>query len=284
MRCTPAILLTLLAVACSPTPETSRADRTSEESSIQTQLPAPDVRGEVVDYEVDGVPLKGFLAYDENRAGPRPGVLVVHEWWGHNEYSRKRAEMLAEMGYTAFALDMYGDGKLAEHPEDAQKFMMEATEEMSVAVARFEAARELLEGHSTTDSERIAAIGYCFGGAVVLHMARLGTDLDAVASFHGDLVARAEVEPGAIQARILVANGEDDPFVSQEQIAAFLQEMEDADADMEFVAYPGAVHSFTNPAATEIGEAFDMPLAYDATADRESWNKLAALLAETFAE
>ncbi|MFQ5526515.1 MAG: dienelactone hydrolase family protein [Thermoanaerobaculia bacterium] len=276
----PSTLLVVLALGCSP--QSAPQAETSEETTLRAELPAPDVRGEVIKYEVDGVQLTGFMAYDEDRTGPRPGVIVVHEWWGHNEYARKRAEMLAEMGYTAFALDMYGDGKLAQHPEDAQKFMMEVTENLDVAIARFQAARELLEQHETTDPERTAAIGYCFGGAIVLHMARVGSDLDAVASFHGDLMARAKVEPGSIHARILVAHGADDPFVPVEQIEAFEQEMENVDADLTFIAYPGAVHSFTNPGATEVGQKFDMPLAHNPEADRSSWSELDRFLAETF--
>jgi dienelactone hydrolase len=275
----------LLTLACSPPSDSgSKAPQgdppAGEAAPAQSSL--PEIRGEVVHYQADGVTLTGYIAYDERQEGTRPGVLVVHEWWGHNEYARERARMLAEMGYTALALDMYGDGKLAEHPEDAQKFMMEVTGNLDVVVDRFQTARGLLEQHATTDPEKTAAIGYCFGGAVVLHMARLGADLDAVASFHGDLAARTEIKPGTITARILVAHGADDPFVPQDQLEAFRQEMADAEVDMKFVAYPGAVHSFTNPGATAVGERFEMPLAYNREADLESWNELESLLAETF--
>ncbi len=275
-------LLAVHALACSPAPQSTSPSDTSGESSAPTANQAPEVRGEAVGYEVGGVPLTGYLAWDANRSGKRPGIIVVHEWWGHNEYAQKRAEMLAEMGYTAFALDMYGDGKLAEHPADAQKFMTEVSDDMDTLVARFSAAREILEQNEHTDPEKIAAIGYCFGGAVVLHMARLGSDLDAVASFHGDLAARTEIEPGTVTARLLVAHGADDPFVPEEQLVAFEEEMENADVDLTFIAYPGAVHSFTNPGATEIGQTFDMPLAYDADADAKSWTELERFLAETF--
>lgn len=242
----------------------------------------PDLRGEPVDYTVGETALRGYMAWDAAVTGPRPGVLVVHEWWGHNDYARERADMLAEMGYTAFALDMYGEGKLAEHPDDAQAFVDEVISDMPGAEARFRAALELLREHPSTDPERTAAIGYCFGGGVVLHMARVGEDLDAVASFHGSLGTAAPAQPGTVKARVLVLNGNEDPMVTPEHVEAFEKEMADAGVDMRFVGYPGAQHSFTNPGATAIGEEFGMPLAYHEEADRQSWAELEEFLAETF--
>jgi dienelactone hydrolase len=242
---------------------------------------AVEIIGEEVTYEADGTVLKGYIAYDAS-AGPRPGVLVVHEWWGHNDYVRDRARMLAVMGYTAFALDMYGDGKVATHPEDAQKFMMEVLANLDAAEARFRAAKLVLQEHPSTDPDDIAAIGYCFGGAVVLHMARSGEDLDAVASFHGSLGTQSPAQPGMIKARLLVANGADDPFVPAAEVEAFRAEMAAAGADLNFISYPGVVHSFTRPGATEIGEQFDLPLRYDEAADKDSWSQLTLLLSESF--
>lgn len=242
------------------------------------------IRGEEVEYEVGDAKLTGFIAWDENVKGARPGGLIVHEWWGHNDYVRKRAKMLAEMGYTAFALDMYGDGKYAEHPGDAQKFMMEVLSNMDVGVARFEAAKKLLEEHATTDSEQTAAIGYCFGGAVVLHMARIGADLDAVASFHGTLSTQSPAQKGAVKARLLVEHGAADPFIPAAQVEAFKKEMADAEADMTFHAYEGAKHAFTNPEATSYGEKFGLPLEYDEEADKKSWSELGIFLAEVFGD
>lgn len=245
---------------------------------------ASDITGEEVSYEVAGVKLTGFLAYDASSSDPRPGVLVVHEWWGHNQYVRDRALMLAEMGYTALALDMYGDGKQADHPEDAQKFMMEVLGNMSAGQTRFEAARSVLENHASTDAGRTAAIGYCFGGAVVLQMARSGMDLAGVASFHGNLSTKTPAQPGAVKARLLVLHGADDPFVPAEQVAGFKQEMSDAGAEMRFIAYPGAAHAFTNPGATQKGEKFDLPLAYNKEADQASWVELERFLENVFSE
>jgi dienelactone hydrolase len=241
------------------------------------------VVGEEVEYDVDGVKLTGYLAYDDAIQGQRPGVLVVHEWWGHNDYVRHRADMLAEMGYTALALDMYGDGKQASHPEDAQKFMMEVFSNMDEGTKRFVAAREILESHPTSAAGSTAAIGYCFGGNIVLQMARKGMDLKGVASFHGNLSTQNPAQPGAIQSPILVMHGADDPFVPAEQVDAFKAEMTNAGADMRFIAYPGAVHAFTNPGATAMGEQFGLPLKYDEAADTQSWAELDGFLKQVFA-
>jgi len=238
----------------------------------------PKIQGKAVEYSAQGVVMKGFLAYDENVKGMRPGVLVVHEWWGQNDYVRKRARMLAEMGYTALALDMYGEGKQAEHPNDAGKFATELMKNFDVARARFTAAMDFLKQQDTVDPTRIAAIGYCFGGGVVLNMARQGVDLKGVASFHGSLIAIKPAQPGSVKAKILVLHGADDKFITPEQIEAFKQEMNTAGVNFQFISYPGAVHSFTNPEATELGRKYNMPVAYNADADRKSWEELQKFL------
>jgi dienelactone hydrolase len=240
---------------------------------------APAITTEEVSYKAGDTELKGFFAYPTEAAGPVPGVLVVHEWWGHNDYARARAKQLAELGYAALAVDMYGGGKRADHPADAMKFVQEVTSHMDTAVARFEAARKLLAEHPKTDPNKIAAIGYCFGGGVVLHIARTGVDLDAVASFHGSLGTETPMKKGAFAGKILILNGAADPFVPTEQIDAFKKEMDAAGADYEIVSYEGAKHGFTNPSATELGAKFQLPLAYDARADQASWTQLRELLA-----
>ena len=241
-----------------------------------------DIKTEQIDYEANGVKLKGYIAWDANQTGPRPGVLVVHEWWGQTDYIRSRARMLAELGYTGFAVDMYGDGKTASHPDDAGKFMTEVLNNMDEGVARFETARKILADHPGTDPSRIAAIGYCFGGAVVLEMARRGMNLNGVASFHGNLSTQTKVDPGSIKAKILVLHGEDDVLIPQEQVNAFKTEMLNARAEMKFLGYPGALHGFTNPAATENGKKYGLPLAYNKSVDQQSWNELRNFLAEIF--
>ena len=237
---------------------------------------------EEVDYESNGTTLKGFIAYDGDIQGKRPGVLIVHEWWGHNDYARKRAKMIAELGYTALAVDMYGDGKQANHPDDAGKFAMNLFNNIDIAKGRFEAGLNFLKAQPTTDPEKIAAIGYCFGGGVVLHMARFGFDLDAVVSFHGALQTEHPAEPEKVKARLLVCNGEADPLTTPEQVEAFKKEMSEAGVDYKFINYPGAMHSFTNPIADSVGKKFNMPLAYNKEADEKSWAEMKALLEEVF--
>lgn len=240
------------------------------------------VQGKEVTYSANGTTLKGYIAYDSKVKGPRPGILVVHEWWGHNDYARKRARMLAAQGYTALALDMYGDGKQAHHPDDAQKFSSEVSQNEGLAKARFEAALELIKKEKTVDAANIGAIGYCFGGTVVLNMARAGEPLKAVASFHGGLGTKHPAERGKVQARVASYTGEADPMIPAEQVAAFRQEMEKAGITSEVVTYPGAQHAFTNPEADMYGKKFKLPLAYDAAADKDSWAKSMAFLAESF--
>ncbi|MFK7743322.1 MAG: dienelactone hydrolase family protein [Planctomycetota bacterium] len=234
-------------------------------------------------YQAGGAMCSGYLAYDQNRKGPRPGVLIVHEWWGHNEYVRRRARMLAELGYTAFALDMYGDGKSTDHPKDARKFSREVFANMPAGVARFEAAREILENHESTDPSKTAAIGYCFGGAIVLGMARKGADLDAVASFHGSLATEQRAKPNSVKARVLICHGGRDEMVPTKQVAEVEEEMVLGGCPaVKTVIYPDAMHGFTNRDATAKGKQFDLPMAYSADADAASWQELEALLREAF--
>jgi len=241
------------------------------------------VKGEEVTYKSGDTVMKGYLATDDAVSGKRPGVLVVHEWWGHNAYARKRADMLAGLGYTALAVDMYGNGKTADHPKDAGAFSSAVMSNLPEARARFEAALDLLKQQSTVDKEKTAAIGYCFGGGVVLEMAREGVDLDAVASFHGSLGASHRAMPGEIKVqRILVANGADDKFIKAEDVAGLTGELAAAGVAFEFLNLPGAVHSFTNPDADMFGTKFGLPLAYNAAADQQSWEAMKAMFTEVF--
>ncbi|OIR09594.1 dienelactone hydrolase family protein [mine drainage metagenome] len=240
------------------------------------------VQGKEVSYEADGTKLKGYVAYDDAVKGKRPGVLVVHEWWGLNDYARERARMLAKQGYTALALDMYGNGKMAHHPDDAQKFSSEVSQNEVLARARFEAALALLKQQKTVDADNIGAIGYCFGGSVVLNMARIGEPLKVVESFHGGLKTSHPAEPGVVKARIASFTGEADPFIPAEQVAAFRQEMDKAGVNYLVVTYPGVLHSFTSPEADKLGKEFKLPMAYNADADKDSWSKGMALMDEAF--
>jgi dienelactone hydrolase len=240
------------------------------------------VVGKEVVYTYDGTTMKGYLAYDASSEAKRPGVLVVHEWWGHNEYARQRARQLATLGYVALAVDMYGDGKQANHPADAGKFASEVMSNMETMQGRMLAAKNYLTSVNVCDGTRIAAIGYCFGGGVVLNAARMGMDLKGVVSFHGTLGTASPAQYGTVIAKVLVLNGADDPFVTPEQIEAFKKEMDSAAVDYTFISYPGAVHAFTNPAADSLGKLFKLPLAYNKQADVQSWDAMKKFLQEIF--
>ena len=240
------------------------------------------VIGQEVAYKDGDVELKGYLAFDSNNQGKRPAVLVVHEWWGHNNYVRKRAEMLAELGYVALAVDMYGEGKQADHPEDAGKFASALTKNFDVMESRFLAGMNFLKIQDMVDTSKIAAIGYCFGGGVVLNMARQGVDLKGVASFHGTLGAARPGKKGAFKGKIIVFNGEADKFTTAEQIDSFKKEMNDLGIDYRFVNYPGAMHSFTNPEADIYARKFKMPVGYNEEADKKSWAELKVFLSDVF--
>ena len=240
------------------------------------------IKGEVVKYSVDGQEFTGYIAHDTSISGKRPGVVVVHEWWGHDAYARKRADLLAARGYTAIALDMYGTGKQADHPKTAGAFMKEAIASSDRMRARFQAAYIELLQHATVNPDKTAAIGYCFGGKVVLDMARLGVDLDGVVSFHGNLTPIEKAKRGVTKAKVRVFNGADDKFVKPESISSLRAEMARAGVDYKIVNYPGAVHSFTSPSSTERGKKFKLPLAYNAKADGDSWRQTMNFFDEIF--
>lgn len=241
------------------------------------------VNGTEVTYSTDSTQMKGYIAFDENSKTKRPGIIIIHEWWGHNDYVRQRADSLAKMGYTAIAIDMYGDGKQAAHPGDAGKFAGEVISNLPEATARFNAAIDLLKAHESVDSEKIAAIGYCFGGSVALTMANSGADLDAVAAFHSG-VTLPIMPNDKLKARVLVCNGEDDTFIPKEAITAYKSAMDSIGANYEYISYPGVVHSFTSKEADVNGEKFNLPLKYDAEADQKSWTSLQQLLNEVFTD
>lgn len=240
------------------------------------------IQTEEIQYTVAGKEFTGYLAYDDSITTPRPGVLVLHEWWGHNDYARKRARMLAELGYTAFALDMYGTGVLADHPDNAKAFMQAIFADMDNTKARFDAAKNLLMNHKTVDGSRIAAMGYCMGGGLSLGMARAGEPLDGFIVVHGSLGTKTPAKPGQIKGKILVLTGAEDPFVPPEQVEAFEKEMDEAEVEYELVVYPNAKHSFSVQGSDKIGEQFNMPLAYNEAADTDSWQKIQDFLKDVF--
>jgi dienelactone hydrolase len=230
-----------------------------------------------VSYPAGSVTARGFLAAPKGE-GKHPGVLVVHEWWGLNDYARRRAEQLAALGYVALAVDMYGGGQVAEHPKDAGAFAGAVMKDLPEARQRFEAALVFLAKQPDVEAGKIAAIGYCFGGGVVLQMACDGVPgLKAVASFHGSL--GAQIPEGAKpQAKVLVCHGAEDTFVKPEAIEAFKSRLKAAGMHLTFVAYPGAKHGFTNPAADKSAQEFGLDVGYDTNADEESWKALQEFL------
>jgi len=236
-----------------------------------------NVEGSALKYQVDGGTHVGFFASDADAEGPRPGVIVVHERWGCNDFVRERARRLAEAGYAAFAVDMFGGGATADRPDQAAALMNGVLQDMETGTRRLQAAYDVLLERPEVDGERTAAIGYCFGGAMVLHMARIGMPLKAVVSFHGSLGSFRKPEPGSVKPRILICHGGADKMVSMDDLEAFRKEMDEARADYEVIVYDGALHGFTNPQATERGQKYGLPLAHDAEADAASWKAMLAL-------
>ena len=240
------------------------------------------IESQPVTYTADTT-LRGVVVTDSALSGRRPGVLVVHEWWGLNDYIKRRAGMLAELGYTALAVDMYGDGKTADNPGDATTLMNSVLGNMQAGEARLRAAYDFLRAHPTVDPDRIGAIGYCFGGAMVLHAARIGMPLRGVVSFHGALGSFHTPGPGEVKAKILVCHGAADSLVPDSDVAAFKQQMDAAQADYRFVAYPGALHSFTSREADVNAQKYGLPLKYDAAADKQSWEDMKEFFERAFA-
>lgn len=229
------------------------------------------IREEAVTYKDGDTVMNGYIVYDDASKAKRPGIILVHEWWGITKHVHGEARNYASQGYTAFIADMYGDGKTADNPKDAAALMRSVRNNPAAMLSRFNAAKDVLSRHATVDASNIGAAGYCFGGSVVLDMARAGSDLKGVAAFHASLpTALSPAEVGKLKSRILVLNGGDDPIIEPEEIDAFKKEMVAGNADYSYITYPGAKHAFTNPEATEKGRQFNMPLAYDAEADKQS--------------
>jgi len=247
--------------------------------ALTTQSAAADVKTKTIEYQHGDVKLQGYFAWDDSIEGQRPGVLVVHEWWGLNDYARSRAKQLAQLGYVAFALDMYGKGKVTEHPKQAGKWAGMIRKNINQWQERSLLGLKQLQRHELVDRSRIAAIGYCFGGATVMQIAYSGADVRGVVSFHGSLPPATPEQQKKIKAKILVHHGASDGFIPEERIAAFKKALTEAKADWHFVTHGGAVHSFTNPGADKRG--ID-GLKYDPAADRRSWEHTQLFFDEIF--
>lgn len=240
-------------------------------------------KGEIVtktvDYEQGGVALRGFVAYDDAQDGRRPGVLVVHEWWGQNDYIKNRAKQLAELGYVAFAADMYGGGRITDDPQQAGEWAGGLYKDRQHLRERARAGLEAMKELEQVDAEKLAVMGYCFGGSVALELARAGADIDAAISFHGGLRTDLLAREGEVKAKVLVLHGAADPMVPPEEVKAFQDEMHAAKVDWVMIAYADALHSFTSKEA----DARNMPAAkYNAKADQRSWRAMKDFLLEAF--
>ncbi|MGJ8645143.1 MAG: dienelactone hydrolase family protein [Luteolibacter sp.] len=233
-----------------------------------------------VKYEHEGISLEGFHAYDGSAEGKRPGILIIHQWTGLTDYEKMRAVMFAELGYNVFAADIYGKG-IRPQPPEAGKYAGKYKSDRGLYRARMLAGLDVLKGDERTDHANVAAIGYCFGGTGVLELARANADITAVASFHGGLGSAEgmEAKKGEVSPKIICFHGAIDPYVSTDEVETFQKEMEDAAADLQFVSFSGAVHAFSQKMA---GDDPSKGFAYDAKADKRSWEYLKAFLEDVF--
>lgn len=249
-------------------------------SCVVWMLPAQAaVQTQVLEYRHGEAVLEGYVAYDDAVTLRRPGILVVHEWKGLGDYAKRRAEQLAQLGYFAFAVDMYGKGVRAKDHEEAAQLSGIYRKDRQLMRDRINAALDVLKRHELVDPTRTAAIGYCFGGTTVLELARSGADVLGVVSFHGALDTPNPSDARNIKARVLVCHGASDPFVPAEQVAAFEQEMQQAGVNYRIIKYEGAVHSFTVP---EAGNDPSKGMAYNESADKQSWEEMQAFFSELF--
>jgi|ERR1051326_4747821 dienelactone hydrolase len=241
------------------------------------QKPAPSmnstIKEENVSYSLDSVSMNGFVAYKDSANAKLPIVMIVHEWWGINDYVKNRAKQLAALGYFAMAVDLYGNGKTADDPDNAGKLAGPFYANPQMAKDRFDAALAKAKSYAAADANKIAAIGYCFGGGMVLNFARMGEDMKGVVSFHGSLLG-VPADKSKLKAEILVCHGADDKFVSEQDVKTFKHQLDSIGANYRFVSYHGATHAFTNPNATEKGKKYNMPIAYNAQADSASFNEM----------
>ncbi len=248
--------------------------------AIITVIPAKaEIRTSVIEYRHGNTILEGYLAYDDQLPGPRPGVMVVHAWKGLGEYEKRRARELAALGYVAFAADIYGKGI---RPKNNQQAAIQAKiyrSNRKLMRDRANAGLRVLKRNRLVGFKKTVAIGYCFGGGVVLELARSGARVDGVVSFHGNLDTPDPQDAKNIRSKVLVLHGAKDPLVPIEQVGGFIKEMEAAEVDYQLVMYGNAVHSFSDPNA---GDDPDTGVAYNSKADRRSWQDLKTFFAEIF--
>jgi len=247
-----------------------------------TNIAQADIKHEMMLYEDNGITMHGYHVFDDTLSGERPGILLIHEWWGQSDYIRNRARRLAKAGYSVLAVDLYGNGKRANNVTEAASMSSEVMSNMKHAKGKFLAAKQTLGAHTVTDATRIAAIGYSFGGGLVIRMARMGVDLEGAVNFFGQLGGDKKAKKGDITAKLLVLEGESDPFIAKADIKSFKSEMDQAGVDYKLLTYPNAQHSFTNPNSDDNGKIYGLPLAYNKKADEQSWQALQQFLETIF--
>lgn len=242
---------------------------------------ATAARGKLVEqtvkYEHNGVTFAGLLVYDDTRSGPRPGVFVVHEWWGLNEFAKTQARRLAELGYVAFAADLYGEGRVTSDPAEAGKLAGEVRGDAELWMGRAKAALDAFAKSEHVDPKRIAGIGFCFGGTTVLQMAGAGHELAAVVSFHGNLPPFSQEQAERIRAKVLVLHGAADTHVPDQAVTAFMDSLRETKVDWQLVAYSGAKHSFMNPDSDKMKSP---GVGYDERTAKRAWAQMQAFFKE----
>jgi len=266
MKKTKTYLLLLLAITLSATSLTAQNSKDKEKSKIIA---------EEISYKAGEVTLKSVVYYHAKQKGKQPAILVVPEWWGLNDYAKSRAKMLAELGYVAMAVDMYGNGLVVDNPTDAQANAGRFYGDPNLIKSRMQAAYNTITQLPQVDASKVSAIGYCFGGTVSLFAASLGVPLQTVVSFHGGL-AGFQASPAMQNTKVLICHGESDSFVPQADIDNFHQEMKKYNITYQFKSYKNATHAFTNKDATEVGKKFNMPISYNEAADKASWEDMMA--------
>lgn len=271
-----ACIIATLSMSCNnePKPETPATPAAGDSTIVS-------FKEETVTVNADSATMNNYVVYNDAVKGKRPAVLVLPEWWGMTEYPKKRAKMLAALGYVAVAVDIYGDSKVAATPDSAKAFAGPFYANPAKAKARIDAAIAKLRTMPEVDSANIGAIGYCFGGGILLNTARLGDDLKGIVSFHGSLLG-TPAKKELLHTKILVCHGNADKFVSAQDVATFKKQMDSIGASYTFIGYDSATHAFTNPDATELGKKFKMPIEYNAKADSASWNDMKTFFSSLF--
>lgn len=268
----------LLAIPAAAFIMTACNNQSASTTTTTDSTHTPTVQESPVTIEANGVSLNSVIAFNDDTTTKKPVIIIVPEWWGLDTHVKNVAKELAELGYLAIGLDMYGNGKLADNPDSAKAYATPFYADPKQAYDRIAAAVEKAKTYSQADTTRIAAIGYCFGGSCVLNAARLGMPLKAVVSLHGGLATSLPVSKDKFTAVALICNGGADKFVSAAEVATFKKQMDSAGIKYTFKEYANATHAFTNPAATETGKKFNMPIEYNAAADTASWNDMKAFL------